>query len=87
MGARSSRSRRVSRAFSSASRSSVMPMPRSTTQIRAPISVSSPETTTRVCGGEKTAAFSISSASASTRSPAMAGAAETSAGTRTSTRV
>ena len=64
-----------------------MPMPWSTTVIRAPRPDASAATSTRVCGGEKTVAFSISSASARMRSPTTAGAAEMPAGTRTSTRV
>ena len=88
VGARSSRSRRVSRAFSSASRSGAMPMPWSTTASRAPAPDVSAATATRVCGGEKTVAFSISSASTRTRSPTTAGATDDAVpAPRTSTRV
>ncbi len=83
VGTRSSRSRRTSRAFSSARRSALMPRPWSMTSISAPPSsvTSVPGRTTTSTGaweGENATAFSSSSASIRVRSPTMSGATVTS---------
>ena len=88
VGARSRRSRRVSRAFSSASRSgghAEAVVDDGEAGAAAPVSAA--VTVTRVCGGENEVAFSISSASSSIRSAMTAGATTISSGTSTSTRV
>nr|MCF0103654.1 hypothetical protein [Streptomyces sp. MH191] len=86
VGTRSSRSRRTSRAFSSASRSALMPRPWSAISMWAPSPAARTATSTGLRAGENDTAFSISSATISVRSPMMSGSTMISVSARSETR-